>query len=392
MVPRVAQRGHSFKSAGLYYLHDKQADTSERVAWTHTLNLPTDDAEKAMKWMAFTAKNADYLKQEAGVKSTGRKASSGCVYSYSLAWHPDESPEKDYMKLKALETLELLGLKEHEAVFVAHNETDHDHVHVIVNLIHPETGKTAVVYKDQYLLSTWAENYEKEKGQVYCEERVLNNERRQGRGDKEKLSKHKEEQLERARLFHDMYVSSDSGQAFRAALLDKGYHLAAGDRRDYVIIDESGRHHSLSRHLNLVIDKENNQNWRNDYRERLKDLELENSKELAAKLQQKTILESRNENTERGDLTKEFEENKSFKTEQSKTPVENIINPDDIIIPEKYKESYLFLERVDSESIEKNNKEEENKKTIEETAKEELVQRILNKRSKNKDIDKGFNF
>ncbi len=43
MIPRIADRGHSFKGAGLYYLHDKKAKTKERVAWTHTHNVGTND-------------------------------------------------------------------------------------------------------------------------------------------------------------------------------------------------------------------------------------------------------------------------------------------------------------------------------------------------------------
>ena len=120
MVPYIAKRGHSFKGAGMYYLHDKEADTSERVAWTYTHNLPTDDPEKAMKWMAYTASNSDILKAKAGIKRTGRKATAGSVYSFSLAWHPEQSPDQDYMKTCAMDALEFLGLTEHEAVLVAH--------------------------------------------------------------------------------------------------------------------------------------------------------------------------------------------------------------------------------------------------------------------------------
>ena len=55
MVPKIAAKGKNFKGAGDYYLHDKNADTKERVAFTHTLNLPTDDPEKAIRLMARTA-------------------------------------------------------------------------------------------------------------------------------------------------------------------------------------------------------------------------------------------------------------------------------------------------------------------------------------------------
>jgi hypothetical protein len=53
MVPAITEGGRSFKGAALYYLHDKRKPgeaerlTSERVAWTHTLNLATDDPDRA---------------------------------------------------------------------------------------------------------------------------------------------------------------------------------------------------------------------------------------------------------------------------------------------------------------------------------------------------------
>ena len=68
MVPRIAKTGRSFKGAALYYLHDEQAQTSERVAFTMTLNLPTDDPDRAMAHMVDTATHAAALKARAGLK------------------------------------------------------------------------------------------------------------------------------------------------------------------------------------------------------------------------------------------------------------------------------------------------------------------------------------
>ena len=48
MVPRIAQRGYSFKGAGLYYLHDKGAMTSERVGITLALNVTSRTPEGAL--------------------------------------------------------------------------------------------------------------------------------------------------------------------------------------------------------------------------------------------------------------------------------------------------------------------------------------------------------
>lgn len=258
MIPRVAQRGHSFKGAGDYYLHDKEADTSERVGWTHTHNLPTNDPQKAMKVMAFTAIHSDDIKRQAGTKTTGRKATAGSVYSFSLAWHPEQRPDKKEMIDASMSTLDKLGLTEHQAVIVYHNETKHRHVHVICNLVNPETGKTARVSHDQLKLSKWAEEYEIKTGQVYCNDRVENNRKReelaQQKSDNQEktqsaIVKHREKRNLRADLVQSLYQRSDSGQAFRSALEENDLTLAKGDRRGFVLVDNNGDVFSLSRQL-----------------------------------------------------------------------------------------------------------------------------------------------
>ena len=89
--------------------HDKGAQTAKRVAYTETLNLPTQDAAKAMKVMAWTAAHASDIRQSAVAAAAkaaglpydeyvrltnpfrGRKGSK-CVYAYSLAWSPEQDP------------------------------------------------------------------------------------------------------------------------------------------------------------------------------------------------------------------------------------------------------------------------------------------------------------
>ena len=96
MMVKVTGTGPSFKGAANYYLHDKGSDTSDRVAWTHTDNLPTDNPETAWKVMAFTADNAADLKRAAGIKSTGRKPQFP-VLTMCLSWHEDEAPDPSHM-------------------------------------------------------------------------------------------------------------------------------------------------------------------------------------------------------------------------------------------------------------------------------------------------------
>lgn len=178
MVPRITSKGKSFKGAGAYFLHDLKAQTAERVAFTHTENMLTDDPEVALKVMAWTAEHARELKEISGQKLTGRQAENP-VYTYCLAWAPDQNPNQAHMVEFGRRSLKALGLADHEAVFVAHNDTDHLHLHVIANRVHPETGLMAKMSQDRIALSRLAQSYEQETGQVYCHARVANNEKRQ---------------------------------------------------------------------------------------------------------------------------------------------------------------------------------------------------------------------
>jgi hypothetical protein len=178
MIPRVSPKGRSFKGAGAYYLHDLgKAKTAERVAFIRTVNMLTDDPEKALKVMAWTAEHAQDLKTVSGQKMTGRKAENP-VYAYCLSWAADQNPDQQDMIELATRSLKVLGVEEHEALIIAHNDTDQAHVHVLVNRVHPVTGIMAKMDHDQNRLSRLAQAYEEETGQVYCHERVSNNRRR----------------------------------------------------------------------------------------------------------------------------------------------------------------------------------------------------------------------
>lgn len=260
MVPRVGKPGRSFKGAGLYFLHDKEAETAERVAFTQTHNLPTDDPHAAMDWMAWTALHQGEIKDGAGVQRTGGDCARP-VFHYSLAWHPDETPDESHMLGCARDTLELLGLIRHEAVVVAHRDQEHPHVHVIANLVHPETGRThdPGLYKAK--LSEWAEAYEQEHG-LHCAQRAANREARQER----QAEREAEPALSKKEVLQQLYAMSDDFETFQGALEHAGYRLAQGDRRGLVLVDPNGEVSSLSRQL----DKEQ----RAQLRDQLKDMDV----------------------------------------------------------------------------------------------------------------------
>lgn len=173
-----------------YVLHDKGADTSERVAWTETVNLGTRNPETAARVMAAYSMDQDRLKREAGVKNTGRK-SKDHVLHVTLSWHADESKNltKEEQIRAAKWFLREIKADDRQALIVAHNDEPQAHVHLVVSRVSPKDGRLLSSSFEKLNASKWAEKYERDRGKIFCHNRVINNEaRRRGeyvRGEKD---------------------------------------------------------------------------------------------------------------------------------------------------------------------------------------------------------------
>lgn len=127
--------------------------------------------------MIDTATHADQLKQQAGIK--GGRPLQAPVYCYSLAWHPSETPTKAEQLEAVQETLKRLGVADRQAVIIGHNDTDHTHVHVMVNRVCPTTGKASTMSNDRLILSDWAHEYREQRGELhFCPAREENRKNR----------------------------------------------------------------------------------------------------------------------------------------------------------------------------------------------------------------------
>jgi predicted ABC-class ATPase len=71
--------------------------------------------------------------------------------------------------------LKVLEMQDHQAVFVAHNDTAHRHVHVIVNRVHPETRQgEEQLPRPSKNFQAWALEQERAHGKVFCKAREFN--------------------------------------------------------------------------------------------------------------------------------------------------------------------------------------------------------------------------
>jgi MobA/VirD2-like, nuclease domain len=287
MIPKINHRGHSFKGVMAYLMHDKNAASDERVVWSETGNMHTNDLEKAAKVMAWTDQNADVLKRDFGGSGVGRKSEAGAVYHYSLSWAQSEQPDQQHQRFQALETLERLGLNKHQFVMVAHNDTDHAHIHVVANLTDPETGKRHVPSFDKRELQSYALEYERQHG-LHCHVREENAAKREQGG----ATKYREQKQDYSQKITRAYYAADSGKAFIHALHDEGLQLAAARRGSgFVIVDDKGDIQKLARQLDI---EEKGKAKTAAINSKLADIERENLAD-ADQLSQKIKLENTRE-------------------------------------------------------------------------------------------------
>ena len=179
MIVKISPGGSSFKGLSTYLTHDPKADTQDRVAWTHTQNLANDHVPSAVDEMVWTARNAELLKQEAGVRAGGRTTEDP-VKDVSLNWSPEDKPTREHMIATSEDFLRHMKWQEHQVVMVAHNDKPHAHVHLMINAVHPETGRHLDDGFERRRAQEWALQYEREHERIYCEQRLKNP------GDREK--------------------------------------------------------------------------------------------------------------------------------------------------------------------------------------------------------------
>jgi hypothetical protein len=113
------------------------------------------------------------LKLQAGVGRGGRVCEDA-VKTIVMSWHKEDAPSPEHMIESADKYLQHMGWEGHQAVYAGHNDTEHAHVHIILNRVNPDTGRTLDDYREQKRAQVWALQYEREHGQVRCDQREMN--------------------------------------------------------------------------------------------------------------------------------------------------------------------------------------------------------------------------
>ena len=113
--------------ASLDYLKQGTTESAhDRTDWIATRNLGPIDPEKAPEVMRGTAARGD----------TDRP-----VYHRIISLAEGERLSREQMEHVADEVLKGLGLSEHQVLIAQHSDNGKQHIHLIVNRVHPETGR-----------------------------------------------------------------------------------------------------------------------------------------------------------------------------------------------------------------------------------------------------------
>jgi hypothetical protein len=123
----VSSSTRSFAALGRYLVVGRDKVDHGRVGWTSARNLPTDEPELAAKIMRATASLNVRVSQP--------------VYHIALSFDPGDVVDRESMERVANRVLKELKLDQHQAIMVAHVDRTHPHLHILVNRVHPETGR-----------------------------------------------------------------------------------------------------------------------------------------------------------------------------------------------------------------------------------------------------------
>ena len=99
------------------------------------------------------------------VQAQNTREGKARTYHLVIALHPeDRSLDRRELRHVVEHSVDVLGFSEHQYVAVRHNDTEHEHIHVAINKIHPETFRIRSPAWDHQKLFTGARALEMELG------------------------------------------------------------------------------------------------------------------------------------------------------------------------------------------------------------------------------------
>lgn len=174
---------------------------------------------------------------------------------YSLSINPS-APLTREQYIAAVDRIEEgLGLAGQPRAIIFHVKNGREHCHAVWSRIDAQTMRAKQLGHDRMKLRTLSRELAAEFGlnlpdglaRDAGEDR--SNRKQETLAEKAQAAKSGLSPEDRRKAITDVFRRSDGAEAFRAALAEKGYVLARGDSRGFVVVDKDGAVHSLARQI-----------------------------------------------------------------------------------------------------------------------------------------------
>lgn len=181
------------------------------------------------------------------------------LYSLSLNGPPDQEISTDTYIDAAQRVEKELGLTGQPRAFLFHEKESADgksrrHMHAVWARIDPQSMKAVQISWDRKKLQSLSRDlfiehgWSLPRGFINPEQKSMKNFTHDQWQQAKRTGKDPRAIKE---AFQDAWAVSDSKAAFTEALRERGYHLARGDRRGYVGVDERGEVYSAARMIGI---------------------------------------------------------------------------------------------------------------------------------------------
>ena len=142
IVRKSPARG--FGEAVRYIARDNpdQADAPRPELGTVNLDCPLHTADDRALAVSILDATADAAR---------RNTQRAPLYHVTLAWQDGEQPTALQAQQACQQVMRALGYGDHQALWAIHRDTDHHHVHLIINRVHTD-GRTVKVPRNDWLL------------------------------------------------------------------------------------------------------------------------------------------------------------------------------------------------------------------------------------------------
>jgi Ni,Fe-hydrogenase III component G len=235
-------KGGAAGNVGFWSRHLMRDDTNEEVRLIDITGLMATNLAAALREMQAIARQS--------------RSRGNFMYQASINPRAGEALTRAQM-MEAVERLERnLRLTGHQRVIVEHVKQGRRHWHAIWNRVDAETLKVTDITGNYAIHARTARELEQAFG---LRPTPSPDGKRRSREKLWERHAEKESGITREKITADLtrcWQATKTGRQFRDAIQRAGYLLARGDRRDFCVVDQSGRVHSLARRLDGVSTEE----------------------------------------------------------------------------------------------------------------------------------------